>query len=94
MHWLNDSSVFSTNTTDALNLMVCACVPDVFLSLASYVPQDVDARMCMSKNTDKKLLTKQSLAESDRSQLEVMGRDRLVRRFCQLAPVSYTVVLQ
>ncbi len=47
---------------------VCGCLCGVFVTLYVTCNFDVDARVCISKNTGKKLMTKQSLAESDQWQ--------------------------
>jgi hypothetical protein len=65
------------------NTAVSLDIPTKEISIFS--PQDVDARMCMSKNTGKKPLTKQSLAESDLCELEVFCRMDLFDDGCPLA---------
>ena len=58
--WLYESCVYSNNTIDSLFVIVCrcGCVCDVFVTLRVIHNFDVAARVCISKKTCKKPLTK------------------------------------
>ena len=80
MHdWLYELCVCSNNTIGALLVSrVCVCVYlgvdvcEACLSLVTF-NFDMDARLCIYKNTGKKPLTTPSLAESDQWQLDLFS---------------------
>ena len=65
--------VYSTNTMYALCVRERQCVCGLFVTLCVTCNFDADARVCISKNTFKKPLTKPSLEEPDQWQLELIG---------------------